>query len=88
MKAEIKIMDAPPSIAKKGRTLQLVKTKVADPVKWVKWLEENCLASAGPNPSIVGLRNLYWGKTSLIVRAGKWVYCLAYEDKGQSMPWE
>lgn len=75
-------------IAKKGRTIILKKKATPDAAKWVKWLEENCLASAGPHPNICGMRNLYWGRKSLIVKAGAYIYLITNMDDGRKMPWE
>ena len=29
---------------------------------------------AGPNPSIKGMRNLYWGKDAYIIKSGRYAY--------------
>lgn len=75
-------------IAKKGRTIILKKKSTPDAAKWVKWLEENCLASTGPHPNICGVRNLYWGRKALIVKAGAYIYLITSHDDGRKMPWE
>ena len=51
-----------------------------------KWLEKNCQASAGPYPSITGMRNLYWGKEALIVKAGAYIYLMTKKDDGRELP--
>lgn len=73
---------------KRGRTIVLNKKTTPNVGKWVQWLNENCLASTGPRPSIVGMRNLYWGKESLIVKAGLFIYLITTKDDGRAMPWE
>lgn len=30
--------------------------------------------SAGPNGSIVGMKNLYWGEDALVVKCGQYIY--------------
>ena len=75
-------------IAKKGRTIILKKKSTPDAAKWVKWLEENCQASTGPHPNICGVRNLYWGRKALIVKAGAYIYLITSYDDGRKMPWE
>lgn len=30
--------------------------------------------SAGPRPSIIGMKNLYWGKNALCIKMGQYVY--------------
>ena len=73
---------------KKGRTVVLPKKNNPDAAKWVRWLEENCLASAGPHPNLTGMRNLYWGKSALVVKAGAYLYLITSMDDGRRMPWE
>ena len=51
-----------------------------------KWLEKNCQASAGPYPCISGMRNLYWGKEALIVKAGAYIYLMTTKDEGRELP--
>ena len=70
---------------KRGRTLILPAGKKA---KWDKWLDENCLASAGPYPNISGMREKHWGMPSLIVKSGIYIYLIANRDDGRTMPWE
>ena len=72
----------------RGRTIILKKKTTADAAKWVRWLEENCLASTGPYPSICGMRKIYWGRASLIVKAGAYIYLITSRDDGRKMPWE
>ena len=73
---------------KRGRTVTLRKKITPNAAKWVQWLEEKCLASAGPHPNVCGMRNLYWGRASLIVKAGAYVYLISHTDDGRKMPWE
>jgi len=40
----------------------------------VRALERSCIGSAGPYPSITGMRKKYWGKNALIIRAGAYAY--------------
>lgn len=72
---------------KKGRTIILNKKHTPNSAEWVRWLEDNCHSSAGPHPSIVGMRKLYWGKDALIVKAGAYIYFMGKDEK-QRMPWE
>jgi len=72
---------------KKGRTIVLNKKTTPDAAKWVRWLEKNCQASTGPYGNITGMRNLYWGRESLIVKAGAYLYLIASKDDGRLMPW-
>ena len=73
---------------KRGRTIRFSKRQVPNAAKWVKWLEENCEASAGPRCSLVGMRKMYWGREALIVTAGSYAYLITRYDDGRSMPWE
>ena len=73
---------------KKGRTVILLKKHTPDAAKWVRWLEENCQASAGPHGNLTGMRNLYWGREALVVRAGAYLYLITSKDDGRMMPWE
>ena len=75
-------------ISKRGRTIRFLKKRTPNAAKWVKWLEENCEASAGPRCSLVGMRKTYWGRESLIVVAGAYAYLIARYDDGRKMPWE
>lgn len=68
-----------------GRTLRFSK-RHPEAAYWVRWLEKNCLGSCGPNPSIVGMRRMYWGKDALIIRAGAYAYYMG-KDVGQAAPW-
>lgn len=49
-------------------------------------LERDCLASTGPYPNITGMRNLYWGRDCLIVKAGIYIYNMG-KDVGQDVPY-
>lgn len=73
---------------KKGRTIVLNKKTTPDAAKWVRWLEENCQASTGPYGNVTGMRNLYWGREALIVKAGAYLYLIASKDDGRIMPWD
>lgn len=75
-------------VGKKGRTVVLLKKHTPNAAKWVRWLEENCQASAGPHPSLVGMRNLSWGREALIVRSGAYLYLIDRYDDGRRLPWE
>lgn len=79
---------AKPAKAKRGRTIILKKKSTPDAAKWVRWLEEHCQASAGPHPNVCGMRNIYWGKQALIVKAGAYIYLITNFDDGRKMPWE
>ena len=67
---------------KKGRTITV---RVKGNARAVKWLDANCKASTGPYPNITGMRNLYWGKDALIVKAGAYIYYMG-KDVGQEIP--
>ena len=73
---------------KKGRTVVLNKKNTPDAAKWVRWLEEHCQASTGPYGNVTGMRNLYWGREALIVKAGAYLYLIASKDDGRIMPWD
>ena len=75
-------------MTKKGRTVVLPKKHMPDAAKWVRWLEENCQASAGPQPKLTGMRNKYWGRAALVVKAGAYLYLITSRDDGRKMPWE
>lgn len=75
-------------VVKKGRTVVLLKKRTPEAAKWVRWLEEKCLASAGPHPNLSGMRNLYWGRAALVVKAGAYLYLITRRDDGRKMPWE
>lgn len=44
------------------------------PVNRYKELHLEQFPSAGPGASIAGMKNLYWGKTSLVVQCGQYIY--------------
>ena len=73
---------------KRGRTVYLNKKQTPDAAKWVRWLEENCQASAGPHGNLTGMRNLYWDKRALVVKAGAYLYLIKSIDDGRMLPWE
>ena len=75
-------------VSKRGRTVYLNKKTTPDAAKWVRWLEENCQASAGKYGSLTGMRKLYWGRQSLIVKAGAYLYLITSNDDGRRLPWE
>ena len=75
-------------ITKRGRTIRFSKKHTPDAAKWVEWLENNCQASAGPYGNLTGMRNLYWGREALVVRAGAYLYLITRKDDGRKMPWE
>ena len=66
----------------KGRTITI---RVKDRPKLEKVLDSMCQASAGPHPSIRGMRKLYWGNDALIVKYGAYIYYLG-KDHGQELP--
>lgn len=72
----------------KGRTVVFSKKHTPNAAAWVRWLEEHCIASAGPHPSLVGMRNQFWGRSALVVRAGAYLYLLKHKDDGKALPWE
>ena len=72
---------------RKGRTITFHKKNTPNAAKWVLWLEENCLASAGPYANLKGMRQSYWGKEALVVKAGTYLYLMGREDDGRDMPW-
>lgn len=67
----------------RGRTIY---ARIKDNRPLEKWLKANCIASTGPYPNITGMRNKYWGKACLIVRAGAYIYNMGL-DRGQSIPY-
>ena len=73
---------------KKGRTVILNKKTTPAAARWVRWLEENCQASTGPYGNLTGMRNLYWGRQALIVKAGAYLYLIKSIDDGRKLPWE
>lgn len=73
---------------KRGRTVYLNKKQTPNAAKWVKWLEDNCQASAGPHGNLTGMRNLYWGRRALVVKAGAYLYLIKSIDDGRMLPWE
>lgn len=77
-----------PQYGKRGRTIILKKKGNPDAAKWVRWLEDHCQASAGPHGNLTGMRNLYWGKESLVVKAGAYLYYLKRFDDFKPLPWE
>lgn len=46
---------------------------------WEKYLKEHCYGSAGPRPSVIGIRKLYWGDCP-IVRCGQYIYRVSFSD--------
>jgi len=55
----------------RGRTLRY---SVRGRPEVVRALQRDCLSSAGPYPSISGMRKKYWGRNALIIRAGAYAY--------------
>ena len=86
----LQIDGKPPKAEKprRGRTVILKKKTTPDAAKWVRWLEEKSIASTGPYPNVCGMRNLYWGREALIVRAGAYIYLITKRDDGRKLPWE
>lgn len=72
----------------RGRTVMLPTYGKPPAKKWVKWLDENSLAKAGPCPDFVKLREKKWGASSLIVKVGTMFHLIAREDDGRVLPWE
>lgn len=68
---------------KRGRTVY-VRTRGRPHVE--RWLKSECKASTGPYANISGMRELYWGKECLIVRAGSYIYNMG-RDVGQAIPY-
>lgn len=56
---------------RRGRTLYY---RVRGRPEVVRMLEHSCIGSAGPYPSISGMRKKYWGKDALVIRAGAYAY--------------
>lgn len=54
-----------------GRTLRY---SVRGRPEVVRILQRNCISSAGPNPSISGMRRHFWGMNALVIRAGAYAY--------------
>lgn len=67
---------------KRGRTIT-IKVKERPGLYWT--LRDKCLASAGPNPSITGMRMKYWGMDALIVKYGNMIFYFG-KDVGQELP--
>ena len=68
---------------RRGRTVYL---RLRDRVGLVKRLERDCIGSAGPYPSICGMRKKYWGMDALVIRAGSYAYYMG-KDTGQAVPY-
>lgn len=77
----------PKTKIKRGRTIILKKTR-PNVVQWIRWLEETALKTEGPHPDVCKTRNEIWGKESLIVRAGAYIYLIKEKDDGCKLPWE
>ena len=67
---------------RRGRTLY---ARVRGRPHVEQWLRDNCISSSGPYSSITGMRNLYWGRMALVVRAGSYCYNMG-TDVGQAIP--
>ena len=67
---------------RRGRTLYV---RVSDRKHVEQGLRDNCISSSGPYSSITGMRNLYWGRTALVVMAGSCCYNMG-PDVGQVIP--
>lgn len=65
----------------RGRTIYL---RLRGRAELAKRLRRDCVGSAGPHPSISGMRKLYWGKDALVVKAGAYAYYMG-KDTGQSV---
>lgn len=66
-----------------GRTIYL---RLRDRAGLARRLARDCIGSAGPYPSIRGMRELYWGRDALIVKAGAYAYYMG-KDTGQAVPY-
>lgn len=77
-----------PDKPRRGRTITLPIKGNPRAKEWVAWLDSVCMGSAGPHPNITGMRNKYWGKEALIVKAGAYIYLIKNHDDGRKMPWE
>ena len=89
-KQSLQIDGPPPGAGKpaRGRTVILRTRGNPEAKHWVEWLDKNCQASTGPYGNLTGMRNLYWGKEALVVRAGAYLYLITRKDDGRRMPWE
>lgn len=65
---------ANPIIERKKLMGRLIYIKVSELPKWIK---ENC-PSAGPYPSISGMRKI-WGQNSYIIKSGAYIYKVPYD---------
>ena len=74
-------------VLKHGRTVRFNKRQIPNAAKWVEWLENESIASVGPDPSIIGMRKQYWGDSALIVKAGRYAYLIDRKDTGKPLPW-
>lgn len=66
----------------RGRTIYL---RLRGRAGLARLLARYCIGSAGPYPSIRGMRKLYWGKDALVVKAGAYAYYMG-KDTGQAVP--
>ena len=65
---------ANPIIERKNSMGRLIYIKVSELAKWIK---ENC-PSAGPYPSISGMRKI-WGQNSYVIKSGAYIYKVPYD---------
>jgi len=49
------------------------------PVKFQKSIQSRCRGSAGPNPSISGMKKMYWGKDAHVLKCGSCIYLVDSE---------
>lgn len=68
---------------KRGRTVYL---RLRDRHGLERRLGRDCVGSAGPYPSISGMRKLYWGRDALVIKAGAYAYYMG-KDTGQAVPY-
>lgn len=68
---------------KRGRTVYI---RVRSRPRMAERLERDCVGSAGPYPSISGMRKLYWGRDALVIKAGSYAYYMG-KDVGQAIPY-
>lgn len=66
----------------RGRTIYV---RITGRPQVERWLRHHCVASAGPYPSIAGVRYSYWGYDCLVVRGGSIAYNMG-RDVGQVIP--
>lgn len=66
-----------------GRTVYL---RLRNHPRLAERLERDCIGSAGPYPSICGMRKKYWGMDAFVIKAGAYAYYMG-KDTGQAVPY-